>query len=302
VSTTSYRCSAASLEAGEPSGGTASTVRRFLLVEQPGPWGVDAVRDSRLPDPVKQHLTRLRDEIGIRPLLVRPCRSAPARPGVQVFLADAPTGTLRGRTLDRVEDLVDLDLTSLEVADGPLFLVCTHGRHDACCAERGRPMAAALAAVDPVHTWEVSHIGGDRFAPNVLVLPDGLYYGRLDPDTASELVARHLDGRLDLAHLRGRSTLPFAAQAAELHLRRETGDERLEAPGSVRSTRSGEHRVVELGLGGRTWRVRMRPVVREAALLTCRASRESVAVSWELVGLEELDGPDRSPPAGGGHG
>ena len=28
--------------------------------------------------------------------------------------------------------------------DGPLYLVCTHGRHDTCCAVRGRPVAAAL--------------------------------------------------------------------------------------------------------------------------------------------------------------
>ena len=27
---------------------------------------------------------------------------------------------------------------------GPLYGVCTHGRHDACCAERGRPVCAAL--------------------------------------------------------------------------------------------------------------------------------------------------------------
>ena len=28
----------------------------------------------------------------------------------------------------------------------PVLAVCTHGRHDACCAERGRPLARALAA------------------------------------------------------------------------------------------------------------------------------------------------------------
>src|SRR4029453_5830608 len=58
------------------------------------------------------------------------------------------------------------------------------GRHGACCAERGRPVAAALAQAHPEETWEVSHIGGDRFAGNLLVLPNGLYYGRLDPGPA----------------------------------------------------------------------------------------------------------------------
>jgi hypothetical protein len=47
-----YRCSAAGLERGDPLAGTASTYRSFLLIENPGPWGVDAIRDSRLPGPV----------------------------------------------------------------------------------------------------------------------------------------------------------------------------------------------------------------------------------------------------------
>ena len=67
---------------------------------------------------------------------------------------------------------------------GPILLVCTHGVHDTCCALRGRPVAAALAARWPGQVWECSHVGGDRFAPNVVVLPDGFYYGNLDPETA----------------------------------------------------------------------------------------------------------------------
>ena len=95
--------------------------------------------------------------------------------------------------------------------DDPLIAVCTHGRHDACCAERGRPVALALAAsrhADAV--WECSHIGGDRFAGNLLVLPRGLYYGRVDPDSALELADAAVDGRVALDHLRGRSDLADA--------------------------------------------------------------------------------------------
>ena len=66
----------------------------------------------------------------------------------------------------------------------PVLAVCTHGRHDTCCAERGRPVAAGLAEAYPEETWEASHIGGDRFAANLLVLPFGLYFGRLDPASA----------------------------------------------------------------------------------------------------------------------
>jgi hypothetical protein len=290
VTTTPYRCSAASRETGEPCAGTASTVRRFLLVEQAGPWGVDAITDARIPEAVKQHLLHLRDVEGIRPLLVRRCAGVTPGGGVQVLLADAATGELTGTVLTDIEELVDLDLTGLGPAKGPVFLACTHGRHDACCAERGRPLAAALAAADPVRTWEVSHIGGDRFAPNVLVLPHGLYYGRLEPADAADFVARHLDGRLDVAHLRGPSTSPFAVQAAEVHLRRAIGEDRIGAVTVEQTWRDGDDRVVEVAVADRRWRVRVRPVAQAGARLTCRSTTESAAVTYALVDLEPLPG------------
>ena len=44
--------------------------------------------------------------------------------------------------------LADLE-ASTELSDEPVYLVCAHGRHDACCAMRGRPVAAELAADAP---------------------------------------------------------------------------------------------------------------------------------------------------------
>ncbi len=107
-----------------------------------------------------------------------------------------------------------------------IYCVCTHGKHDTCCAERGRPAAAALEAAHRDHTWEVSHIGGDRFAGNMLVLPHGLYYGRIDAVTALAVAGAHGAGELDLDHLRGRSGLPTAAQYAEVALRRDLAETR----------------------------------------------------------------------------
>ena len=43
-----FRCARASEARAESLAGTASTVRSFLLVEHPGPWGVDALRDALL--------------------------------------------------------------------------------------------------------------------------------------------------------------------------------------------------------------------------------------------------------------
>ena len=72
-----------------------------------------------------------------------------------------------------------------------LILVCTNGRHDQCCANRGRPLVRALRETRWAdQLWECSHIGGDRFAANVVVLPDSIYFGRVEPESAVPLLER----------------------------------------------------------------------------------------------------------------
>lgn len=292
-----FRCATESRHRGDPLAGSASTVRRFLLLEVPGPWGRDALRDSRLTAPVGEELARRCRAARVRPLLVRRHgRSAPRRTTVFAAVADPRRPWLGQAYVDGPAAVLDLPLDRLEerpapftAAKGPLFCVCTHGRHDACCAERGRPIAAAMHAAFPEETWEVSHVGGDRFAGNLLVLPDGLCYGRLDPEAAVAVARGHRAGRLDLDHLRGRSGYPFAAQAAETFLRRHTGllgkdDGRL-----LSCAREAELITTTLELAGRRWRVRVRQQASEAQQLTCRAARTSPVLSHGLVDIEPVD-------------
>ena len=103
------------------------------------------------------------------------------------------------------------------------LLVCTHGRREVCCAKFGRPVARALAARFGPVVWETTHVGGDRFAANLVVLPAGAYYGRLDPEDAVHVAEAALDGRIAFDRFRGSAGLPAAAQAAECHLRRALG-------------------------------------------------------------------------------
>ena len=295
--TAAFRCSAASEGLTEPLAGTASTVSAFLLVETHGPWGVDAVRDSRLPDEVKERLTELESLHRVRPLLVRPHgRGVPGTTRVFAASAHGRDPWLETVLLDDVRDLLDLDLTGLGSGhspgltrhEEPLFLVCTHGRHDACCAERGRPLCAAMTEVAPDHAWEVSHIGGDRFAANLLVLPHGLYDGRLTPEDAAGFADAHLSGRLDVEHLRGRSSYPFAVQAAELYLRRHTGHDAIAPPRLEELDREGSETRVVFGLDGRRWEVRVHTERGEPRRLTCRAVRPSAGMSHRLVAVTDL--------------
>ncbi|MCU1659696.1 MAG: Sucraseferredoxin family protein, partial [Pseudonocardiales bacterium] len=134
------------------------------------------------------------------------------------MVADCRDGSesLRCGRFDADTDLLDLPLdgTAGTLDREPLFLVCAHSKHDTCCALRGRPVAAALADVRPGRVWECSHLGGDRFAANVLVLPAGLLYGRVLPFAAAEFAAAADADEVIGALLRGRVGLPPTAQAA----------------------------------------------------------------------------------------
>src|SRR5512139_904387 len=106
-----FRCSAASQENSEPLEGSASTVRAFLLVEAPGPWGVNAVRDSRLPEEVKQRLGELESRHRVRPLLIRRHGGGEVST-TRVFAAYVHTDRpwVETAVLGDVRELVDLDL------------------------------------------------------------------------------------------------------------------------------------------------------------------------------------------------
>jgi len=271
------RCSAESDARREPMVGTASTVTAFLLVECEGPWGIDAMRDSRLPQEVKRWM---RSREGIRPLLIR--RGPTKHP--RVFLSRG--GRVTTIELDSITQLPDIDLEhDPSTYDGQLFLVCTHGRHDVCCAERGRPLWKELQRVAPDETWQVSHIGGDRFAANVLVLPHGLYYGRIDPDDAESFVETHRAGQLDLDHLRGRSAYPFEVQAAEVFLRRELGETDVRPlpirdSNGVRTTFEVGDRAFEVEVERRT----------TSEVLTCRSDAAGAGWTFHPVAVREVRG------------
>jgi len=130
----------------------------------------------------------------------------------------------------------------------PLFLVCTHGRKDACCAELGRPLATALTAAAPEATWETSHTGGDRFAANLLVWPAGFAYGQVPAAAARDLVAGAREGRVAPDLLRGRIGATEWANVAETHVRRRDRllGEREVVVEAVRQSADDESAVVQL--------------------------------------------------------
>lgn len=217
-------CSEVSREAAESLAATASRVDHWILFEYRGVWSYDVLEGSALPPRVKAHL---REQCEARPhtklLFIRgERREGPLR----VFLARTreQSGDVYGLELERYEDVLDLDLVSGpgRPVGHPLLLVCTHGKHDKCCARYGRPLYEALRdQVEPDWVWQCSHVGGDRFAANLVCLPEGAYYGRVGREDVWPLVDGYLGRRIRLDNYRGRSCHTMVVQAAERALRED---------------------------------------------------------------------------------
>lgn len=222
-------CSGASLAAGEELAATATQGTEWLLVEFRGTWGRDAIRDSGFGSAVSEALVGFPGKVI---LVRRPDR----RRGVTVMRATVSEsgGTATRQKFDDLAAVpwVDLERADLERADlergelvgGPIVLVCGHGRRDTCCALLGGPLFAALSpSIAPERLWQASHLGGHRFAPNVLVLPDGVQLGRIPIGRAREVADLLARGRIPLDLYRGRTLYPPAVQAAEHAARLATG-------------------------------------------------------------------------------
>jgi Sucrase/ferredoxin-like len=207
--------------------------RAWLLIEHPGPWGPD-IDEMDLPAPLADAVRRARWH-GVRPQLIRSPRRRRTTPPLRVYAGFSGTGHervwLEGRELEDPEELADLDLAAVGAGrppgfgapvTGPVLLVCTHGRHSACCARVGAPLARFLHERFG-DVWETTHVGGDRYAANLVCLPHGLYYGDLDEARAAVAASEYRHGRVVLDGYRGRGGLPEPVQAAEHFVRSRSG-------------------------------------------------------------------------------
>ena len=201
----------------EPLAGTAKQDRAYVLFEWPGGWSRDildgGVFGSELSAALKAKFAGTATLLLIR-RSDRQGRDISA--GHRCFVVWPRHRGIVSMTLPGPQALLDLDLTEpaqLPVATAPLFLVCTHGKRDQCCAIKGRPIATAVAQ-DCV--WETSHIKGHRFAPAALLLPWGYSFGRLNAHAAAQLIDYAQEGKFFLPGNRGNAAYDAPGQSAEL--------------------------------------------------------------------------------------
>lgn len=284
-----FRCSVSARERGDVPVGTAVPAPYWLLVGHPGPWTAKAITTPPVTE-VARDLSGQLDRFGARLQLIRPhgrreeSELTTLSEGAEhpVFLVDVRRGLVGRSTWRTPEDLVELAGRFDDLPDPttePLFLVCTHGKKDVCCAIDGRLVAAVLDDALPGAVWETTHTGGDRFAGNVVLLPEGSMYGRVDGDSAVDVVVGHLDGRVDLDRWRGRSSWPPAAQVAVHDVLESVPGARLADVGEpVVETRGSDHWRVRVDLAGEGHDRFVTRTMSEPHVLTCAGVPKQQAV------------------------
>ncbi|MFC8517951.1 sucrase ferredoxin [Streptomyces sp. NPDC057257] len=303
-------CSTASRDLEEPLAGTAATARTWLLLEQSGPWGAKALTSSHLDPALGRALEAAAKGTGVRIALIRrPGRHADCgTPAVrQVYAAHTVPGAvwLHSATTRDPRELLDLDFAALgrgehqsfdavlaarPHAGDPLALVCTNGKRDCCCALLGRPLAAELAASGLEGVWEVTHLGGHRFSPTLLVLPYGYAYGRAEAHAVKDVLHGVQEGRVVVEGCRGSSAWERPGQAAELAVRSHARVYAADALSVVRTDGAAPRWEVTVAhADGRRWRV----VVAQGASApprpeSCGTSILGAPTRMDVVEVREL--------------
>lgn len=296
----SFYCSDLSRAVAEKTYGTASVGAFWMLLEYPFAWGSHALEESNLSASIKTHLKRVVKQVPHgRLLFIKKERSRLKHIKLFIVRCHENEPYVVRLDLEDYQQLLDIDLASVtrknlptggSISHEPLFLICTHGRRDKCCAKFGYPLFKSLSEDAGQSVWQSSHVGGDRFAANLLCFPHGLFYAHVTIEAGKVIMKEYQEGRLALQNYRGRACYSYPVQAAEFFIRSESGI------GDMDDLRYLDH----ARLGEEKWQVRFlqrtKGLVHEVKVsrfmsdfqnyVTCHAVRERPIPQFQLDAYE----------------
>ncbi|MBW4428733.1 MAG: sucrase ferredoxin [Nostoc desertorum CM1-VF14] len=234
----SFFCSDNSQQAGEDVIGSATNYQTYILVECPLPWTSEAFNSKWVPQNLRILVEEVkRAKVPIRFLLIANDASHKVN-HTTLLIYQKKEGLSNGYhkqefklgNIEQVAAVVQKWLwginssSEVETSATKDILICTHGSHDKCCARYGAPFYFKITGsnadfcLEKVRIWKSSHFGGHRFAPTVIDLPEGRYYGRLDVDSFRSILTRTGDIQCLNKVYRGWGILPAALQVLEKEL------------------------------------------------------------------------------------
>lgn len=235
---TTFFCSDNSRQLGEDIIGSVSNYKTYILVECPPPWKFEAFDSKWVPENLRLLVHEIKNaKLPINFLLIAN-NSSHQVDHKTLLIYQKQDGLSSGyqkrefclENLEQAASVINKWLwdrnSNYEIKTTATrdILVCTHGSHDRCCSRYGNPFYYQAKNIvcdlnlENVRLWKSSHIGGHRFAPTLIDLPEGRYYGNLDAETFKSILTRTGDIRCLEKVYRGWGILPKPIQVLEREL------------------------------------------------------------------------------------
>lgn len=214
----SLPCAEYSEAVDEPLLGTAPHVGLWLLLEARASWSPKPEKANEFPDVVNrwvQDATTRGAQKGLKPRVQYLRHRRHARDPIMV--GTCLDGVLRMQQINDYSELAGIDplANEMPISEENLYLVCTHASRDVCCSRRGLPTWQQLDRLSQGRAWQTTHLGGHRFAANVLALPSERLYGRISSLEAESFFQKIENGEVPVRYLRGKASLPPEVQVCE---------------------------------------------------------------------------------------
>ena len=230
-----FFCADNSREQGEELIGTATNNQNYVLIECPQPWVSSAFDSKWVPENLNVLVKECkRAKLPIRFLLIANNTSHKVdSTTLLIYEIDKGLGSGYSKREFKLENIEQAATTVKKWLKGKNskyevetnitrdFLVCTHGSHDKCCARYGGKFhfhacnKITEMGLKNVRIWKSSHFGGHRFAPTMIDLPNGRYYGNLDSTSFQSILTRSGNIKDLIRVYRGWGFLPRPIQVLE---------------------------------------------------------------------------------------
>lgn len=217
-----YFCSTASRYFKEQINGTAANSAVFILIEYASPFP-EKIIEANLDKEWLRKVQLLAKSYKGKVLLVRSKTSKTKDCKISFIDCNKPgyfTIAATSETYTSIDIARHITAPQTEWLNDPFFLVCTNGKKDKCCAKFGLPVFRFFESLNTdVPVWECSHVGGDRFAANVVAMPYGIYYGHVKVEDVGHIIVRTLLKKIYKDNYRGLSRRSFFEQSIECYIR-----------------------------------------------------------------------------------
>lgn len=278
----------------EPLYGTIKPSSYWFLLEYNGIYTNEAWRDARIPDAVKDKLDNYPNSHSL--LIRQPGQLLAHDRQVSFFainsVAEKPAIYLM--ELESYDAILDIDLEALlegkiiEAENNPLYVICTNGKRDQCCAQYGTVFYDALAKISTSQVWQSSHIGGHRLSATMYCFPHAICYGYLSEKDAPEIVQTYSQERLILRKFRGHAIWDKPIQAAEYFIRREFDNDKIDELQLLGFTKHGENWLVQFAIKATNYEVEVAPAEPLMVLSTTGDTQYKPIPQFRYIGYKVI--------------